>query len=69
MHFDGDKLNSLGEAKLDLMLKDDDSTDAMVVYMDLTREDPELKGRRDAVVNSNVHAGDVMQADDGSVRG
>src|SRR3954470_17516811 len=35
MHFDCGRLNSLGEGKLDLMLKDDDSTDAVVVYMDL----------------------------------
>ena len=27
LHFDAEKLNSLGEAKLDLMLKDDDSDD------------------------------------------
>jgi len=48
-HFDGGKLNSLGEAKLDLMLKDDDSTDNMVVYMNLNANDPQLKNRQDAV--------------------
>ena len=51
MHFDGAKLNSLGEAKLDLMLKDDDSTESVVVYMNLDKEDEDLKSRRDAVVS------------------
>ncbi len=51
MHFDGGRLNSLGESKLDLMLKDDDSTDAVVVYMDLATDDNDLKSRRDAVMN------------------
>jgi len=34
VHFDGDELNSLGRAKLDLMLADDDAIDAMTVYID-----------------------------------
>jgi hypothetical protein len=50
MHFDGDHLNSLGEAKLDLMLKDDDTDDKVVVYMNLHTDDADLKARRDAVV-------------------
>jgi hypothetical protein len=50
MHFDGDHLNSLGEAKLDLMLKDDDTEDMMVVYINLPAESANLKARRDAVV-------------------
>ena len=51
MHFDGDHLNSLGEAKLDLMLKDDDTENMMVVYMNLPTESADLKARRDAVVS------------------
>jgi hypothetical protein len=50
MHFDGDHLNSLGEAKLDLMPKDDDTDPAIVVYMNLPADDEDLKSRRDAVV-------------------
>ncbi|CAN5539277.1 hypothetical protein BH09PLA1_BH09PLA1_20250 [soil metagenome] len=50
MHFDGDHLNSLGEAKLDLMLKDDDTSNMVVVYMNLPTDDATLKPRRDAVV-------------------
>jgi hypothetical protein len=50
MHFDGDHLNSLGEAKLDLMLKDDDTNPAVTVYMNLPADDTNLKVRRDAVV-------------------
>ena len=50
MHFDGDHLNSLGEAKLDLMLKDDDTDPTIVVYMNLPTDDQDLKARRDAVV-------------------
>lgn len=50
MHFDGDHLNSLGEAKLDLMLKDDETDPRIVVYMNLPTDDENLKGCRDAVV-------------------
>src|SRR5688572_9574155 len=50
MHFDGDHLNSLGEAKLDLMLKDDDTDPTIVVYMNLPTDHPHLRARRDAVV-------------------
>ena len=50
VHFDGDHLNSLGEAKLDLLLKDDDSSNMVVVYMDVPQDDENLKARRDAVV-------------------
>lgn len=49
MHFDGGKLNSLGEAKLDLILKDDQDAESMVVYMNLNEKDEDLKSRRDAV--------------------
>jgi hypothetical protein len=50
MHFDGDHLNSLGEAKLDLMLKDDNTDPTIVVYMNLATDHPHLRARRDAVV-------------------
>jgi hypothetical protein len=50
MHFDGDHLNSLGEAKLDLMLKDDDTDPRIVVFMNLPSDDQNLKGCRDSVV-------------------
>src|SRR3954447_6246490 len=33
LHFDGEHLNSLGEAKLDLLLKDDDTVEPVVLYM------------------------------------
>ncbi|MBC8105453.1 MAG: hypothetical protein H7Z14_02590, partial [Anaerolineae bacterium] len=50
MHFDGDHLNSLGESKLDLLLKDDDTSNMVVVYMNVPADDENLKVRRDAVV-------------------
>jgi len=50
MHFDGDHLNSLGEAKLDLMLKDDETDPRIVVFMNLPADDEHLKGCRDSVV-------------------
>jgi hypothetical protein len=48
-HFDGPRLNSLGEHKLDLMLADDDGIDPMVVYVDLSDNDARAAHRRDAV--------------------
>ena len=48
-HFDGPRLNSLGEQKLALMLADDDGVDPMVVYVDLSENDPRAAHRRDAV--------------------
>src|SRR5690349_5470096 len=45
-HFDGAKLNSLGEQKLSLMLKDDDSPAPMTVYLDLTEKDAISKQRQ-----------------------
>jgi hypothetical protein len=47
-HFDGDHLNSLGEQKLSLMLKDNDHAFPVVVYMNVP-EDTHLKSRQDAV--------------------
>jgi hypothetical protein len=35
MHFDGSRLNSLGREKLDLMIRDEDVTTPLVVYLDL----------------------------------
>jgi hypothetical protein len=49
-HFDGAKLNSLGEQKLDLMLKDDDSPTPLTVYLDLTEKDAVTKQRQASVV-------------------
>src|SRR4051812_36771110 len=49
MHFDGAKLNSLGEAKLDLMLKDDDSAESILVYMNLDPKDHDLSTRLESV--------------------
>jgi hypothetical protein len=49
-HFDGGKLNSLGEAKLDLMLKDDDAIQPLVVYMNVPDKDATYAARCDAVL-------------------
>lgn len=49
-HFDGGKLNSLGEAKLDLMMKDDDSAQPLVVYMNVSDKNTIYGARRDAVL-------------------
>jgi hypothetical protein len=48
-HFDEEKLNSLGEAKLDLMLKDDDAARPLVVYMNVPEKESVYNLRRDAV--------------------
>jgi hypothetical protein len=47
-HFCGDKLNSLGAAKLDSMLRDDDMCKPMSVYLDVPADDFS-KPRHDAV--------------------
>ena len=49
-HFDGENLNSLGEAKLDLMVRDDDTAAPMLVFLNLEKDDDRTKGRRDAIV-------------------
>ena len=49
LHFDGPRLNSLGEKKLSLMLEDDDGIDPMVVYLDLNEKDARAPHRRDAI--------------------
>ncbi len=56
-HFDGDKLNSLGMAKLDLMLKDDDSVDPMTVYINLGEKDATLAARKDSITQYLVDHG------------
>src|SRR4051812_10440004 len=48
-HFDGEKLNSLGEAKLDLMLKDDYAAQPLVVYLNVPEKESVYNLRRDAV--------------------
>jgi hypothetical protein len=49
-HFDGAALNSLGEQKLSLMLKDDDSASPMTVYLNLKENDAVSKQRQASVV-------------------
>jgi hypothetical protein len=48
-HFDGEHLNSLGESKLSLMLKNNDHTWPVIIYMNVP-EDGQMKGRQDAVL-------------------
>src|SRR5687768_15079149 len=47
-HFDRGMLNSLGQQKLGLMLKDDEICDPLVVYLELPANDL-LAGRQDSV--------------------
>jgi hypothetical protein len=49
VHFDGDMLNTLGQAKLDLMLKDEHACCPLTVYVELAKDDPMLKDRTEAV--------------------
>jgi hypothetical protein len=49
-HFDGGRLNSLGEDKLALMLRDDDRPEPMKVYLNLDDADAVSKQRQVAVV-------------------
>lgn len=49
LHFDGEHLNSLGEAKLDLLLKDDDTVEPVVLYMNVSDKDSNYSARKDAV--------------------
>jgi len=48
-HFEGATLNSLGRAKLDLMLRDAEAAPPVLVYLDLQANDPLAQGRRGAV--------------------
>ncbi|HEY7120409.1 MAG TPA: hypothetical protein VH475_27720 [Tepidisphaeraceae bacterium] len=56
-HFDGPRLNSLGEDKLSLMLKDDDADEPMRVYLNLDEKDAASKPRQTAVVTYLKDAG------------
>jgi hypothetical protein len=49
-HFDGGRLNSLGEDKLSRMLKDDRAADPMRVYLNLEERDAATGARRTAVL-------------------
>jgi hypothetical protein len=49
-HFDGGRLNSLGEDKLSRMMKDDDATEPMRVYLNVNERDPASRPRREAVI-------------------
>lgn len=49
-HFDANQLNSLGEERLDLMLKDDDLCEPLLVYVDLPENDPLWSEREQAVL-------------------
>src|SRR4051812_14933844 len=48
-HFDGPRLNSLGQAKLDLMLKDDRAAAPLTVYLNFPEKDATSGKRHDAV--------------------
>lgn len=50
-HFDGGTLNSLGQEKLELMLKDDEACDPLVVYVDVPPgpDSSGLAGRMESV--------------------
>jgi hypothetical protein len=48
-HFDGDELNTAGQAKLNLMMRNLTPREPMVVYMSLAPKDPMAAARRAAV--------------------
>jgi hypothetical protein len=48
-HFDGDRLNSLGERKLSMMLRANDRDFPVVVYLNFPADDARIKARQDAV--------------------
>jgi hypothetical protein len=49
-HFDGPRLNSLGQEKLSYMLRDDRAPEPMSVYLNFGEKDEMSKDRQDAVV-------------------
>jgi hypothetical protein len=49
-HFDGGRLNSLGEDKLALMLRDDDRPEPMKVYLNIDDADAVSRQRQTAVI-------------------
>jgi hypothetical protein len=48
-HFDGNELNTSGQVKLNLMLRNQSSRQPMVVYLNLPMNDPFAAARRSAV--------------------
>ena len=50
IHFDGGKLNSLGNAKIDAMLADDDSAEPVVFYLNTEEGNPAKASMQDSVV-------------------
>lgn len=50
IHFDGGKLNSLGEAKIDALLADDDTAEPVVFHLNIAEADPFKTNRQDAIV-------------------
>ncbi|HET6248204.1 MAG TPA: hypothetical protein VFE47_10945 [Tepidisphaeraceae bacterium] len=49
-HFDGEMLNSLGEERLDLILRNGDTPAPLVIFIDLPKDDEKTAHRRDAVM-------------------
>ena len=49
-HFDGADLNSLGEDRLDSMLKTGESTSPLTVFLDLPADDAQTADRKQAVI-------------------
>lgn len=49
LHFDGPRLNSLGENKLSLMLRDDDAADPLTVYLKVDEKSKSAPRQREAV--------------------
>lgn len=56
-HFDGPRLNALGQEKLALMLKDDDAVEPMRVYLNLDERDAASLPRRNALIAFAKDAG------------
>src|SRR5262245_36479412 len=48
-HFDGDELNTAGQAKLSLMLRNQSPRQPLVVYLSLSPNDPLAGARRSAI--------------------
>ena len=55
-HFDGERLNSLGQQKLSLMIRDNDQAFPITVYMNVPNDD-HMKARQDAVATYLADAG------------
>jgi hypothetical protein len=49
VHFDGSNLNSLGQQRIQLMMRDNESSLPLVVYVNLPAEDSLATARREAV--------------------